>query len=156
MSNSTSSVASNTALCRADRIGFAASFLCAVHCALMPVLLGLMPLLGTKLTAFEGVDVAFVVFVSVLGVTTLTLGWRRHRVRRALLLLLPGLILLWTGSATYLHEHVVLHAVFMTTGGLAVAAAHFLNLRLTHAYSAACCCHTAGAEGAQNIGMDAC
>jgi len=149
MSTPASSISSSTALCRADRIGFAASFLCALHCALLPVLLALMPLLGTKLAGMEGIDTVFVAFVSVLGITTMTLGWRRHREWPAVLLLLAGLALLWTDSVTHLHEHTILHAVVMTLGGLSVAAAHFLNLRLTHAHSASCCCHQAEADDGQ-------
>jgi len=144
-----STPASSSALCRADRIGFAASFLCALHCALLPVLLALIPLLGAQLAGMEGMDTVFVAFVSVLGITTMTLGWRRHREWHAILLLLAGLVLLWTDSVAHLHEHTVLHAVVMTLGGLSVAAAHFLNLRLTHAHSASCCCHSVTAQGGQ-------
>jgi len=131
---------SNTALHRADRVGLAASFLCAVHCALLPVLLGVLPALGLNLGGWADIDEAFVVFASVLGVTTLTLGWRRHRVFHAWIVLLPGLALLWIGAFTHVHDHVLVHAVLMTIGGLSVAAAHFLNMRLTHAHTHACGC----------------
>jgi len=131
---------SNTALHRADRVGAAASFLCAVHCALVPVLLGVLPALGLSLGDWVEIDEAFVVFASILGVTTLTLGWRRHRVFRAWIVLLLGLALLWIGAFSHVHEHILAHAVLMTCGGLLVATAHFLNMRLTHAHLHACGC----------------
>jgi hypothetical protein len=121
-----------TALRTADRVGFAASFLCAVHCALAPVLLALVPAFGLRLGGFADIDQAFVVFATVLGVATMTVGYRRHRAFRGWMLLLPGLALIWAGSFTELHDHGWAHVTVMTLGGIALAAAHGVNLRLTH------------------------
>ncbi|KPN21044.1 MerC domain-containing protein [Luteimonas terrae] len=126
--------AHDSTLQRADRVGFAASFLCAVHCALLPVLLALLPAFGLNVGGWIDIDQAFVIFATLLGATTLTLGWRRHRAFRAWALLLPGLALVWAGAFTHLHDHTITHAVVMTIGGLLLAGAHLLNLRLTHAH----------------------
>ena len=128
--------AHDSALRRADRVGFAASFLCAIHCALLPLALALLPALGLNLGGWVDIDQAFVVFATLLGLTTLTLGYRRHRVFRAWFLLLPGLALVWAGAFTHLHDHTITHAVVMTIGGLLLAGAHLLNLRLTHLHGA--------------------
>ncbi len=125
-----------SALRTADRVGFAASFLCAVHCAVLPLLLALLPAFGLKVGGWIDLDQAFVVFATVLGAGTLTLGYRRHRAFRAWLWLLPGLGLVWLGAFTSLHDHGISHAVVMTVGGVLLAGAHFINLRLTHAASA--------------------
>jgi len=130
---------SSTALHRADRVGLTASFLCAVHCALVPVLLGVLPALGLNFGGWAEIDEAFVIFASLLGLTTLTLGWRRHRVVHGWLALLPGLALLWIGVFTHFHDSPA-HAIMMTTGGLLLAGAHFINMRLTHAHTHACGC----------------
>lgn len=123
----------NTALRKADRVGFAASLLCAVHCALLPLAIALLPTLGLGAGGWVDLDQAFVVFATLLGGTTLALGYRRHRAFRAWALLVPGLALVWAGSFTSLHDsHGTLHAVVMTLGGLALAGAHLLNLRLSH------------------------
>jgi hypothetical protein len=121
----------------ADRFGFAASFLCAIHCALLPLALALLPAFGLTAVGWVDIDQAFVVFATLLGATTLSLGYRRHRAFRAWALLLPGLGLVWAGAFTVLHNHGVLHAVVMVAGGLLLAAAHLLNLRLTHAAGSA-------------------
>jgi len=124
--------ASPSSLSRADRFGFAASFLCAVHCALLPIALALLPSFGLEAGGWIDIDQAFVVFATLLGATTLSFGYRRHRAFRAWVLLLPGLGLVWIASFTPLHVHTTGHALLMTLGGLMLAGAHFLNLRLTH------------------------
>ncbi len=121
------------ALRRADRVGFAASFICAVHCALFPLVLAVLPTLGLGLGGWVDIDQAFVVFATVLGLTTLAMGYRRHRAFRAWALLVPGLALVWLGSFTALHDHTWMHAAVMTLGGGLLAAAHLVNLRQTHA-----------------------
>lgn len=127
--------ASPDTLTRADRVGFAASLLCAVHCALLPLALAVLPALGLGVGGWVDVDQAFVVFATLLGLSTLSLGVRRHRAFRAWALLLPGLALVWAGAFTALHDHSLLHALVMTAGGLLLAGAHLWNLRLTHAAS---------------------
>ena len=116
-------------------MGFAASLLCAVHCAALPLVLAVLPALGLRVGGWIDFDQAFVVFATLLGATTLTLGWRRHRAFHAWLLLVPGLVLVWVGAFTRLHDHSMTHVAVMTAGGLLLAAAHLVNLRLTHARS---------------------
>ncbi len=128
---------SGLTLHKADRVGFAASFLCAIHCALWPWLLALAPAFGLEVGGWIDLDQAFVVFATLLGVSTLALGWRRHRGFHAWLLLVPGLTLVWLGAFSPLHDHSMTHAVVMTVGGLLLAAAHMVNLRMTHAASVA-------------------
>ena len=45
-----------SALRRADRVGFAASALCAVHCALLPLALALLPAFGLNLGGWIDFD----------------------------------------------------------------------------------------------------
>ncbi|MBC7991219.1 MAG: MerC domain-containing protein [Luteimonas sp.] len=129
--------ANPSTLAKADRLGFAASFLCAVHCALLPIALALLPSLGLGMGGWIDLDQGFVVFATLLGATTLTLGYRRHRTFHAWALLVPALVLVWIASFTPLHSHTAGHALVMVIGGLMLAGAHFLNLRLTHAVTAA-------------------
>ena len=128
-----------TPLKRADRLGFIASFLCALHCALLPVAITLLPSLGIASWLGEGFEGAFVVFASLLGLFTLVSGFRRHREVRALWLLVPGLVVLWVGVLyAPLHHSLLPHAVAMTLGGSLVGLAHLANLRLVHVHSANC------------------
>lgn len=128
---------------RADRFGFAVSLLCAIHCALLPVAIVLLPSLGLSLgvatLASDRFEEGFVLFATLFGLFTLVMGYRRHRVVRALGLLVPGLALLWVGVLyPPLHHSVLPHAVAMTIGGTLVGLAHLANLRLVHVHDASC------------------
>ena len=126
------SIRSARALEVGDRAGLFGSLVCAVHCALMPFLLAALPALGLGSVALIDIDQGFAIFASVLGVTTLSVGFRRHRTFNAWALLIPGLAAIGLGSFTSLHDHSLAHALLMVAGGLAVASAHMVNLRLTH------------------------
>ena len=121
---------------RGDRLGLFGSVLCALHCALLPVLIALLPTLGLGGAALIDFDQAFTVFATLLGLTTLTLGYRRHRAFHAWMVLIPGLALVWWGSFFGLHDHSLAHVGVMVAGGSAIAAAHLINLRLGHAATA--------------------
>ncbi|MFT4248763.1 MAG: MerC domain-containing protein [Pseudomonas sp.] len=118
-----------------DRFGATGSLLCAVHCAVLPLVLALAPSLGLSFWLGDGVERTIVVFVTLLGLFSLLLGYRRHHALRALGVLLPGLVALWAGLLyAPLHHAVVPHAMVMTLGGTLVAVAHLVNLRLNHGH----------------------
>ncbi len=118
-----------------DRIGATGSLVCAVHCALLPLLIALLPSLGIAAWLGDGFELGFVVFASLFGLAILAWSYRRHRALRALGLLLPGLLALWVGLLLpALHHSLVPHAVVMTFGGTLVGLAHLANLRLNHGH----------------------
>jgi hypothetical protein len=116
-----------------DRFGATGSILCALHCALTPLLLAALPSLGLSVWLGDGFERGFVTFVTVLGLFSMIWGYRRHRVFRALGMLLLGLAALWAGVLyAPLHQALVPHAIVMTIGGTLVGLAHLVNLRLNH------------------------
>jgi len=117
-----------------DRVGATGSLLCAIHCALLPLLIALLPSLGIAAWLGEDFERGFVIFATLFGLFILIWGYRRHHVVRALGLLLPGLAILWF-SVLYapLHHALLPHAITMTIGGALVGLAHLANLRLNHA-----------------------
>ncbi|MCA0394788.1 MAG: MerC domain-containing protein [Proteobacteria bacterium] len=118
-----------------DRFGAAGSLVCAVHCALLPLAIAVLPSLGLSAWLSEGFEAGFVLFASLLGLFSLAWGYRRHRAVRALGLLLPGLAILWVGVLyPPLHQSVLPHAVAMTIGGTLVGVGHLVNLRLNHGH----------------------
>jgi hypothetical protein len=113
----------------ADRIGATAAFLCAVHCALLPFVLALLPLLGLEFLADHRFERGFVLCAATLATVVLIGGFRRHRQHMPLLLALPGLALLIAGISVDLDRQVVVHSILVTCGGMMLAAAHVANLR---------------------------
>ena len=115
-----------------DSLGSAGAFLCAVHCALLPFALVLLPVVGFGILASPGFERGFVLFATALAVASLWNGHRRHRRYRAMALLAPGLLALWSGILVpAIHDVALVHAAAMSIGGTLVAMAHLVNLRLT-------------------------
>lgn len=118
-----------------DRIGALGSLVCAVHCALLPLLIALLPALGLAAWFDDRVERVFVAFATGLGLFSVLWGYRRHRAVHALSLLLPGLAVLWIAILYRpLHESLWPHAIAMTFGGTLVGLAHLSNLRLNHGH----------------------
>ncbi|QWT21164.1 MerC domain-containing protein [Bacillus sp. NP157] len=114
----------------ADRLGATASFLCAVHCAVLPFVLALLPFIGLGFLASHAFEGVFVSCATVLASFALVSGYRRHHHVLPLLLAGPGLVLLILG-VTVLHDRsLFVHALVVTCGGLLVATSHFINLRV--------------------------
>src|SRR3954471_1630160 len=117
----------------ADRLGATASLICALHCAALPFVLAVLPALGLGFLADHLFERIFIACASALALTVLLHAYRRHRDAHALMLLAPGLALLWIGG--YLvdgHDTVGLHALLVVLGGSGVALAHLTNLRIQH------------------------
>lgn len=125
----------------ADRVGATASFLCAIHCAVLPFVLVLLPFVGLQFLADHRFERGFVLFACALALLALVRGYRRHQGPLPLLLAAPGLVLLLLGVTYAEGVSVLLHSVMVTCGGLLVASAHFVNLRSDHRYV-----HRAGHE----------
>jgi hypothetical protein len=113
----------------ADRLGATASFLCAIHCALLPFVLALLPFVGLSFLADHRFERGFVMFACALALLALVRGYRRHQGPLPLMLATPGLALLLLGVTFAEHYSIILHSVLVTCGGLLVASAHFVNLR---------------------------
>lgn len=131
-----------------DRVGATGSLVCAIHCALLPLLIAALPSLGVALWLGDGFEAGFVLFASLFGLSVLVWGYRRHHAVRALGLLLPGLAALWLAILyAPLHHSALPHAVVMTGGGVLVGLAHLQNLRLNHGHVHADSCAHRGCEG---------
>lgn len=122
-----------------DRFGALGSLVCAIHCALLPIVIATLPALGVATWLGDGFEQAFVMFATLLGLFSVAWGYRRHGAVRALGLLVPGLAALWFGILYAPVHHALLpHALVMTLGGSLVGLAHLANLRLVHVHDARC------------------
>jgi hypothetical protein len=115
-----------------DRLGSVGATLCAVHCALLPFALALLPVLGLGILASAGFELGFVGFATLMAISSLWHGYRHHRAYHAFLLLVPGLAALWSGIfVEVLHHQRLPHAITMSIGGVLVSLAHLANMRLS-------------------------
>lgn len=125
----------------ADRLGATASFLCAIHCAALPFVLAILPLLGLSFLADHAFERDFVLCAAALAMFALINGYRRHHRSLPLRLAIPGLCLLVFGVTVAEHISIIVHSVMVTCGGLLLASSHFFNLRFDrqgHTHSAQC------------------
>ena len=121
---------SSVELRRADKLnaaGGAASLLCAIHCALMPLLVTLLPVIGLGFLATEPVEWALVAMSCALGVSSLRLGFREHGKRRALMILAIGLALLVLGRVSEARDWGAWGVPVLVVGGGVVALSHVIN-----------------------------
>ncbi len=116
-----------------DRIGVSASLACAIHCALMPLLLSLLPLLGLSFLADERLEWALLGLSALFGIGSLCLGFREHRSRRALAILGAGVGLAAVGRILETRHMGPWGVPAVVIGGVIIAGAHLLNLRLCQA-----------------------
>ncbi len=119
---------------RLDSVGMTASILCAVHCAVVPLLITSLPLIGLGFLANPWFEWGMIVFAVFIGFYAIGLSYMRSHHK-----LLP-LILLAGGFAIIIVGHVYVHswreAFIVPFGGLLIATAHFFNYKYTAVCSA--------------------
>lgn len=113
-----------------DKIGIAASSICALHCALAPILITVAPLIGLGFIFEERFETIFI--LASLGIAFLSLVWgfyKSHRKFEPLYLLLLGASLIGISRMetpfSFLPE-----PLLMACGGLSIAISHYINLKL--------------------------
>jgi hypothetical protein len=115
-----------------DRAGVILSSACAVHCALMPLAAGLLPLLGLHDSVPEVLESVLLLASGAIAVVSLLGGCRHHRQWRPWLLVGAGLAAIAVGRLVI--EADVWGAWGETTlvvaGALLIASAHVANWRL--------------------------
>lgn len=110
-----------------DAVGIGASLACAVHCALLPLLITALPLLGLEVLENDRLEYALLALSFVVGYAALFRGYRRfHRHRWPLLWFTLGFAGLLAGHFAAPEG---LEAAIITTGALLIIIAHMLNLR---------------------------
>ena len=127
-----------------DRIGIAATSLCALHCILLPILLPALPLLGLSFLADHTWEHFFLIATAVLGTIALFSGFRRYHRR------LYPFYLLYLGVSIYWIKHdfsAQYEPFFIVIGAGLIVAAHFLNIKLCNSCKT---CHDEEAEAEES------
>lgn len=127
----------------ADRFGIWTSLLCVVHCILTPVLLSFSAVFAHLLPGEEWVHRSFALLVAAFGGVALMVGFRKHRRKTILFLMLSGFSCIagtaWFGDK--LPSHSIEIAITCLGSGLMISA-H----RLNHTFCRSCECSIAEGE----------
>ena len=131
---------------RADKFGSILSSLCAVHCMCMPVLIGLLPVLGLSFLASHTFERAACVTMILFAAACVWTGCRAHRRWGLFVLLAAGAALViyiqFGGPPEEKESANWTEAAAMMIGGALIAISHLLNLKLR----ARCHCSQCEAE----------
>ena len=110
-----------------DALGIGASLACAVHCALLPLLITALPLLGLEMFENDRLEYALLAVSFAVGYTSLIRGYRHHHRH------IWPLAWFTLGFAGLLAGHFLapegLEPLIISTGALLIVLAHMLNLR---------------------------
>ena len=112
---------------RIDLLGITASIACAIHCSVFPIAIALGFLGSGFMKGHVLIDSLFIVLSLFIATFSLLRSYQlRHRDILPLMLFFIGISLIGLG----LQFHGSLEMIFATIGGLTVASAHMLNIRL--------------------------
>jgi O-antigen/teichoic acid export membrane protein len=110
-----------------------ASTLCAIHCAVVPLLLTFLPLAGLGFLADPVFEWGMIILALLLGVSSIFLAYfRTHHRALPLILLLVGFVVIILG---HLFLKGWVEAIVVPAGGLTIALAHFVNFKYVGACS---------------------
>ncbi len=121
-----------------DALGVGTSVACAIHCALLPLFLSSLPVLGIEL--IDNVSFEYTMIFLALGIGSYSLwhGYKRHHHSLIPLLMFSlGILLLFAKQVWHQYQYYILPFAV-----LLIIAAHFLNYRScrvhNHAHSEDC------------------
>jgi uncharacterized membrane protein YoaK (UPF0700 family) len=114
-----------------DAFGIAASVACAIHCAVLPLILSSLPLFGINIIENQGFEFLMIALAFVVGVYSLYHGRKKHHHSYyPMVLFAAGISLLFIKSM--LHSHslmLLLPAVSL------VVVAHYVNYKLCRVHN---------------------
>jgi hypothetical protein len=113
---------------RLDHIGMTASTLCALHCAIVPILITTLPLMGLGFLARPWLEWSMIILALLIGSYTLGTSYLfEHHRPKPIILLAIGFFLIISG---HFAANEWLEAVIVPIGGLTIASAHFANFKI--------------------------
>lgn len=124
----------------ADKLGILISGLCAVHCALFPILLSISVVLPDW--AHIGHGWFWFTVIAALAVWSIAHGWKQHHDGRVLIYSSTGLGFLILAIVTEPWTSVWLESALYVVGGCLMVAAHWRNYRrcgcVKHEHTTSC------------------
>jgi len=118
-----------------DKVGACASGICAVHCLLTGVALGVLSVLGLSWFGSVTTDIVFLTVTLSIASLAIFTGIRRHRSLIPASLFVLGVSAIVVSHFVLPHDHAasgegLLTTVLSVSGGCLLVAFHFVNLRM--------------------------
>jgi hypothetical protein len=108
-----------------DALGIAASVACAIHCALLPLVLTSLPVLGINIINNTWFEVFMILLAAAIGSYSLTHGYRKHHhSKKALLIFALGILMLILKQLFHPYQ-----LWFLVPAMLLIVSAHYINYR---------------------------
>lgn len=110
-----------------DALGIAASVACAIHCAILPLILSSLPLFGINIINNTSFEFLMIGIAFAIGVYSLWHGYRKHHHKfYPVLLFAAGISMLFMKQ--FFHQHFLM---FLVPAVVLIVSAHWLNYRET-------------------------
>ena len=114
-----------------DAFGIAASVACAIHCAVLPLILSSLPLFGINIIENQGFEFLMIALAFVVGVYSLYHGRKKHHHSYyPMLLFAAGISLLFIKSM--LHSH---NLMLLLPAVSLIVIAHYVNYKLCRVHN---------------------
>jgi hypothetical protein len=109
-----------------DVLGISVSVACAIHCAVLPIVLTSLPIFGTNIIGHTGFELSMITLSAIVGTLALWHGYNKHH-RRLLpvVIFITGMVLLASRLLFKFNE-----IYFLLPGVICIIWAHWLNYGL--------------------------
>lgn len=114
-----------------DALGIATSLACAIHCALLPLILTSLPLFGVNIIENLSFELFMIFLAFCIGSYSLYHGWKKHHHR-----LLP-LVIFFLGMLLLLGKQ-IWHSYqywFLLPAVLLIISGHYINYRFSRVHN---------------------
>lgn len=115
-----------------DSIGFSASFICAIHCALMPILFATLTLTPLSFLANPKFEEIVILISLIIAILSLSSSFRHHKSLIPLFTAIFGFIIIFTS-----HFFEYKESILTPIGAFTVAFSHLVNFK----YYRKCSCN---------------
>ena len=108
-----------------DALGIAASIACAIHCAVLPLVMSSLPILGINIINNFWFEVFMILLAMGIGLHSLTHGFKKHHHRLLpIIVFIIGISLLLVKQV--FHQYQIW---FLVPAVILIVSAHFINYR---------------------------
>ncbi len=108
-----------------DALGIAASVACAIHCALLPLVLTSLPVLGINIINNTWFEVFMILLAAAIGSYSLTHGYKKHHHhKQAIYIFALGITMLLLKQIFHAYQ-----TWFLVPAVILIVTAHYINYR---------------------------